>query len=101
MSKYKKKYTKEAYTDLRTTYQPDYPLGAYIKRWARLHNITQKRINSGVGYSPTYSLYRLKSPSLDKFFSIVNYMAANSALSEEFYIVRLKAVIEGNYKWTR
>ena len=85
---------------LRQTQEPRYPLGAYIKRWCIDRGISQKEFALGAGYTYQHQVFKLKSTSIETLFRIVDFMAQNSALPEEFYLSRLKSVIQGTYKWT-
>lgn len=80
-------------------YSPKSPLGAYLRRWAMMRGITQITMAREIGYSEKYALWRARTVTLNNFFAIVEYLSKNSGLSEEFYLVRLKQVIKGEYKW--
>ena len=80
---------------------PKYPLGAYIKRWCNLRAIRQVQINQAIGYSDKYPLFRCTSMSIEKFFLLVDFMSKNSPMSQEFYMSRIKCVMQGKYIWTR
>ena len=84
-----------------STTAPERPLGAYIKRWCIHHGISQKQFAVGVGYCEQQQVFKLKNVSVHAYFRIVNFMVQNSALPEEFYLSRLKTVIEGKYRWNR
>lgn len=82
-------------------YQPDNPIGEYIKRWAYYHGFVAKDINIAVGYSEKYPIFKAKGMSAGKIFAVVEFMAKHSALHEEFYLVRFKQVITGAYRWIK
>lgn len=80
-------------------YNPKYPLGTYLRRWANMRGITQMTMAREIGYSEKYALWRARTVTLKNFFAIVEYLSKNSGLPEEFYCARLKQVIKGEYKW--
>jgi transcriptional regulator with XRE-family HTH domain len=82
---------------IRETYQPKYPLGEYIKRWCYARQMTQKEFAKGIGYSRKSEIFQLKAVSINTYFKIVEYMTRNSGLTEEFYLSRIKAVIQNEY----
>lgn len=86
-------------TPPRLLYKPEYPLGEYIKRWCKYNGVTQTQIASGCGYNEKTQMYKLKTSSVKNLFRIVDFMAKNSKLSEEFYMMRIKQVIQGRYLW--
>ncbi len=82
-------------------YNPENPIGEYIKRWAYYHGFVAKDINNAVGYSEKYPIFKCKGISAGKLFKLIEFMTLNSALTEEFYLVRFKQVITGVYRWIK
>ena len=67
--------------------------------WCRKHGIQRKDFNKAVGFHYATSLKRMTSLSMQKYFAIAEYMSETSkVLSVEFYLKRLKDVLEGTYK---
>ena len=74
-------------------------IGQYIILWCSKHGITRKDFKAAVGYHYATSLKRMNSLSLEKYFAIAEYMSETSkVLSVEFYLKRLKDVLQGQYK---
>lgn len=72
-------------------------IGQYIKRFCNINNITVKKMVKECAMREPYPLSKPRNLSINTYFKIAEYMAQNSNMSEEFYLRRIKLVLQGKY----
>lgn len=74
------------------------PIGKYLVMWCSKHGIKRTDFKKAVGYHNATCMTSIKGLSLQKYFIIAEYMAETSqVLPVEFYLKRLKNVLQGKY----
>ena len=76
-------------------------VGRYIRRWCFLHSLSKSEFRLGVGLSNGVDPFKMQGLSLKRYFRICEFMSESSSLSVEFYMHRIKSVLQGDYQWER
>lgn len=76
-------------------------LGRYIRRFCRNNGIAKAEFREALGYSRGVDVFQLESMSLNRYFVMCDYMSRNSSLHTEFYMARIKTILQGDYRWER
>ena len=76
-------------------------VGRYIRRWCFLHSVSKSEFRDGIGLSKGVDPFKYEGVSLKRYFAICEFMSERSSLPVEFYMHRIKSVLQGDYQWER
>ena len=71
-------------------------IGLFVKRFCNIHCIQVKTFMRDTKFR-VYPLNTRRSMTIATYFRVAEYMSEHSVLPIEFYLKRIKDVLEGNY----